>query len=205
MKRFGVLAVVVAGICLIPATAASASTGFFPYSNPSTPASPSYTGITCKIDFSSIAEGTPLTSVSGCGVTVTFSVTMYKENPGSQYIPTTWGSPGNVEPGSPDVLFASASTVTMTYHTPGPSGAGRRTVGVEVGGGLFNSTDNFTATFNGAGGPDGTVYASSTPDFGTLNGDAKLLAARTKTIPKVTSLTISDSGCCGFAIGSIRV
>jgi hypothetical protein len=196
--RIGAAVLAVAGLCLVPATAASASGGFFPYSAPGTPALPSYTGISCAIDLSGIPDGTPVTSVTGCGVTVSFSVTMYKVSIGNGW--ATWGSPPDTESGSIAVLRTFAlSSVTLTYHTPGPVGAGRRTVGVEAEGDAF-VTENFTATFTGSAGTDGTITRDIDGFFG-----ARLLGARTKTIAKVQSLTITNNSGDDFAIGEIRV
>jgi hypothetical protein len=196
--RIGAAVLAVAGLCLVPAAAASASSGFFPYSAPGTPALPSYTGSSCPIDLSGIPDGTPVTSVTGCGVTVTFSVTMTKLTVGSTW--ATWGSPPDTESSAPAVLVAFGSTsVTLTYHTLKPAGAGRRTVGVEAEPTLFQ-TDNFTATFTGSAGTDGTITRDIDGFFG-----ARLLGARTKSIPKVQSLTITDNSFDDFAIAEIRV
>jgi hypothetical protein len=207
----GACALLIAGVIVQP-VAAGASTGFFPYSQPGTPASPSYTGITCAIDFSSIPDYTELTSVSGCGVTVTFSVPMLKESVPNAW--NQWGSPPNTEGNSPAILWTeSASSVTLTYRTPGPAGAGRRTVGVEVDEDWYG-TEDFTATFTGSSGTDGTISRTVTAPgapVGNATDGALLFAARTKSpLPKVTSLTITGSNNSSgfgddFAIAQIRV
>jgi hypothetical protein len=231
MKRFrlGALALLTAGLAIPLAAPAGASGGtFFPYSQPGTPASPSYTGISCVIDFSSVPDYSTVTSVTSatCGVTVVFSVPMIKFSVPDTWL--VWGSGPNVESSTPAVLYSwtGVDSVTMTYYKAGRplSPAGRRTVGVEV---MQNwsafsgsaSTEDFTATFTGAGGgTDGVVSRTVSSELQPITDpshSALLFGARTKTIPKVASLTItgsnnSDIGVYSgadnsFAVAQIRV
>ena len=150
-----------------------------------------YTTHTCVIDFSGLPDFTQVTSVSGCGVTVTFSVPMEKRSvPGSW---GTWGSPPDTEGATPAVLYTQGATdVTLTYSNS------NRLVGVEAEPNLFQ-VESFTATFrNRAGATVGTINRDADGNAG-----AKLFAGQTS--QKVKSLEITDLAGDDFAIAQIRV
>lgn len=186
---------------------AGASDTFFPFSQPGTSSSSGYTGNTCAIDLSSIPDGTTgIRSVTGCGVTVTFSVPMAKSSVPAN--PCCWGSPPDTESATPNVLYTPAAAVTLVYRTGSPGGAGRRTVGVEAEDNEVG-TWTLTATFSGAlGVVDGSITRNVTSSKDTsVPNDALLFAARTKNVSKVRSLTISSNepDGLGLFIAQIRV
>ena len=98
-----------------------------------------YTSKTCVIDLSAIADFTPVSSVSGCGVTVTFSSTMEKRSVPNSW--ATWGSPPDTESATPNILYsAGATSITLT------SSSKHRRIGVEAEPDLFQ-VETTVATF----------------------------------------------------------
>jgi len=164
---------------------------FKPYATPVA----DYVNKTCNIDLSSIADGTTLTSVSGCGVTVTFSVPMEKLSVPDSW--ATWGSPPNTESATPNVLYTDGATdVVLTYSNT------NRRVGVEAEPDLFQ-VDTMQATFrNAKGKATGVITQDVNGSGGALlfaGKNAKKKAKWSKTV-EVTDLSGDD-----FAIAHIRV
>jgi hypothetical protein len=153
-----------------------------------------YVAKTCAIDLSAIPDFTVVSSVTGCGVTVTFSTPMEKRSvPGSW---ATWGSPPDTEGDTPNVLYTGGATdVTLTYSNK------NRRVGVEAEPNPFE-VHPFTATFRNNGGL--TLGVVSRDIDGSAG--ARLLAGdggRPKKHNKTATLEISSD--VDFAIGQIRV
>jgi hypothetical protein len=154
---------------------------------------PAYLTKTCAINFSSIPDFTDVTSVTGCGVRVRFSVPLNKRTvPGSW---ATWASPPFTETATPRVLFTQDETaVTLTFSV--------RSViaGVEV------EPDAGTRTI------DATFRRLSGASLGTISRDidanagARLFAGKVRSGKKparVKTLTIESDD--DFAIARIRV
>ncbi len=185
------------------ATVGAADPVFFPYDDPTTPASPAYTSITCAIDLSSIPDYTVLTSLTGCGATLNFSPAVEKRTVPASWF-SHWGEPPDVEANNVPVLWSNfAESVTMTI-----SNAGRRTVGFEAQPNQYN-TQTMTAVFKDVGGATlGTISKPVTTTVpGDTDGSAALFAARTKGTPKIKSVTVSSGPAelPGFAMGALRV
>src|SRR5262245_6466960 len=162
----------------------------------STPVS-GYTSNTCAIDLSAIADGTTMDSVSGCGVTVFFSVPVVKQTvPGGW---STWGSPPDTESATPYVLTALDQTkLTLRYSVRG------RRFGVEVESNNFD-VFNFTATFRrGDSTKIGSITRAVDGSAGALLFAGLVRSARTK--DRIKTLTIkADPDAGGFAIAQLRV
>jgi hypothetical protein len=152
-----------------------------------------YVNNTCAIDLSAIPDFTSVTSVTGCGVTVTFSTPMEKRTVPDSW--ATWGSPPDTEGASPAILYSAGITdVTLTYSNK------NRRVGVEAEPNPFE-VHTFSATFrNRAGVIRGTISRDIDGNAG-----ARLLAAqvgRTK-VQKIKTLEVASD--VDFAIAQIRV
>jgi hypothetical protein len=154
-----------------------------------------YVSKTCAIDLSAIPDFTVVSSVTGCGVTVSFSSPLEKRSVPNSW--ATWGSPPDTEGNTPNILYTSGATsVTLTYSSKG------RRVGVEVEPNLFQ-VESFTAIFRkGNGNTVGTINRDADGNAG-----AKLLAGATGADPKqyVKSLVITDNSGGDFAIAQLRV
>jgi len=153
-----------------------------------------YTGHTCDIDLSSIPDGTDLTSVSGCGVTVSFSTTMEKTTVGDGW--ATRGSPPATESATPAVLWSLGATdVVVSY-----SSASRR-IGFEAEPDQF-AVEAMQATFSTAKGVEATITRNVNGQGGAL-----LFAGKTPKKAKkfVNQIEISNLAGDDFAIAQLRV
>jgi hypothetical protein len=153
-----------------------------------------YVDNTCDIDLSSIPDFTTLTSVTGCGVTVSFSTTMEKLSVPNSW--STWGSPPQTESASPNILWSDGATdVVVTY-----SSASRR-IGFEVEPDIFQA-ETINATFTAVNGTSATIAR-------TPNGSAGALLYALKTPKKakkhVNKIEVVDTAGDDFAIAQIRV
>jgi hypothetical protein len=155
-----------------------------------------YVSKTCAIDLSAIPDFTVVNSVTGCGVTVSFSIPMEKRSVPNSW--ATWGSPPDTEGNTPNILYTAGGTsVTLTYSSKG------RRVGVEVEPNQFQ-VESFTAIFRkGNGNTVGTINRADVDG----NAGAKLLAGATGAEAKqyVKSLVITDNSGDDFSIAQIRV
>ena len=154
---------------------------------------PAYLTKTCAINFSAIPDNTDLTSVTGCGLKVRFSVPLEKRTVPDSW--ATWGSPPFTETATPRVLWTQAElAVTLTFSV-------RTTIaGVEV------EPNSGTRTI------DATFRRLSGASLGTISRDvssnaaARLFAGKVRSVKKaarVKTLTIESDG--DFAIARIRV
>jgi hypothetical protein len=154
-----------------------------------------YTTQTCVIDFSGLADGTLVDSVSGCGITVSFSVTMEKATvPGGGW--ATWAAPPYTETATPAVLTTgSKSKVLLTYSKTG------RRVGVEAEPDF--SLCPFTSVFKTkSGSKAGKIQRDA-----DWNAGARLFAGQTgsKKANWVKTLKLTCGSGDDFAIAEIRV
>ena len=147
-----------------------------------------YTGGTCVIDLSAIADFTELEEVSGCGVTVNLGEPMVKRSvPGSW---ATWGSPPFTETATPHVLRTHGpTTYNLTYS------AKSKITGLEAEPSPFALWEISVSFLNAKGEVKGTITR-------TLDGEggARLFAARTRGVKTVTITSGAD-----FAIAQLRV
>jgi len=151
-----------------------------------------YVDHTCAIDLSSIADDSTVTSVTGCGVTVSFSVPMVKLSVPDSW--ATWGAPPATESDTPNVLYTDGATdVVLTY-----SSSSRR-IGAEVEPDLF---EQINATFTAVNGQQATISRSPNGQNGAL-----LYALKTPKKGKkhVNSIEFTDLAGDDFAIAQIRV
>ena len=154
---------------------------------------PAYLSKTCAINFTSIPDMTDVTSVTGCGVRVRFSVPLEKRTVPDTW--ATWASPPFTETATPRVLWTQAElAVTLTFSV--------RSViaGVEI------EPDSGIHTINA------TFRRLSGASLGTISRDvnsnagARLFAGKVRSDKKakrVKTLTIESDG--DFAIARIRV
>jgi hypothetical protein len=153
----------------------------------------SYVTNTCVIDLSAIPDFTSVTSVSGCGVTVTFSTPMEKRTVGASW--TTWGSPPYTEGATPYILYsAGATSVTLTYSSKS------RRIGFEAEPNPFE-IHKFVADFRkGSGAAIGSISRKIDGNAG-----ARLLAGVTGLAKKQWVKSIDLSSDVDFAIAQLRV
>jgi hypothetical protein len=152
-----------------------------------------YVSKTCAIDLSAIPDFTLVSSVSGCGVTVTFSSVMEKRSVPSSW--ATWGSPPDTEGASPNVLYSSGATdVTLTYSNK------NRRVGVEAEPNPFE-VHSFTATFRNR---NGIIRGTVSRDIDG-SGGARLLAGDGGKLKANKTKTLEIASDVDFAIAQIRV
>ena len=147
-----------------------------------------YLSGTTEITFSG-ADNTSMSSITGGGLTVSFSSNMLVEN-----VPTgwmTWGAPPQTEGASPVTLWTNGpSTMTLTLATA------EETFGFELEPDVFG-VDPVSATFyNGA-----TVLDTISLNVNG-NGGALLFGLASST--PITSVTISDGNFDDFAIAAVR-
>jgi len=147
-----------------------------------------YVNCTTEIVFSG-TDNTSMSSITGGGLTVSFSGNMLVEN-----VPTgwmTWGSAPQTEGSSPVTLWTGGpTTVTLTL------GTAESTFGFELEPDTF-SIDPVSATFyNGA-------TALDTINLNVNGNSGALLFALTSSTP-ITSVTISDGNSNDFAIAAVR-
>ena len=154
-----------------------------------------YVNKTCNIDLSSIPDETTVTSVSGCGVTVSFSVPMVKLSVPDSW--ATWGSPPATESATPNVLYTDgASDVVLTYSNT------NRRIGVEAEPNALE-VETIQATFRNAKGKATGVITND------VNGDAGALLFAGKNAKKKakwsTTLEVTDLSGGDFGIAELRV
>ena len=188
------LTAAVAVTTIAPGTAANASaspSSILTFQNVWTNPGPNYLNNTCVFDLSMIADFAPVTTLTQCGITATFSTTMEKRSVQS----ATWGvwnpNPNQVETPSPDVLYSlGAHAVQISFSSP------RRIAGYEI------QPSAGTQSFKGG------YYDASGVEMGQINqtlmaGKARLVAAKSLPSPQVSMLWISSGG--DFAIARLRV
>jgi hypothetical protein len=152
-----------------------------------------YVSKTCVIDLSAIADGTSLTSVSGCGVTVSFSSPMTKYSVPATW--ATWGSPPDTESASPNVLWSEfATSITLTTSNK------NRRIGIEAEPNPF-SVHTMSATFRKG---NGNAIGSVTRDVDG-SGGARLFAGKVGTPKKQWIKYVDVASDVDFAIAQIRV
>jgi hypothetical protein len=152
-----------------------------------------YTNRSCDIGLSSIADGTTLSSVTGCSTTVTLSQSWIKVSVPNFW--QTWGSPPKTESATPNGLWSNGQfTATVDF--------GKK---VHIGG-FEVEPDNFaveTIQVDFYRGPDGTGKLvgsiSRRPD-----GQAGALLYGAKARHGFSSAVISDASG-DFAIAQVRV
>src|SRR6478735_3207438 len=100
------------GTDIAPANPSARSDGFRPFDRPTM----RYTSHSCDIDLSSIPDHRQLSSVTGCGVTVTLSGTWEKRSVPNTW--KTWNCPRATESCTPNVLDSHQAIVTVDFgHT----------------------------------------------------------------------------------------
>jgi hypothetical protein len=154
-----------------------------------------YTKKSCDIDLSSIADGTPVTTVTGCKTTVTLSATWSKQSvPNGGW--ASWGSPPDTESATPNVLWSQGQAVaTVDFGTKVKTG------GFEVEPDQFaveTTTVEFYSGANGTGKLVGTVTRDPNGSAGALlfGGTAK---------KGFKSAVITNTVGDDFSIAQIRV
>lgn len=153
----------------------------------------SYVSNTCVIDLSAIPDFTVLNSVSGCGVTVSFSTPLEKRSVPASW--GTWGSPPYTETATPNILYsAGATSVTLTYSSKS------RRIGFEAEPNPFE-IHKFVADFRKG---NGAAIGSVSRKIDGTSG-ARLLAGVTGLEKKQWVKSIDLSSDVDFAIGQLRV
>ncbi len=152
-----------------------------------------YTGKSCNVDLSSIADGSTLNSVTGCSTTITLSQSWIKVSVPNFW--ATWGSPPDTESATPNGLWSNGQlTATVDF--------GKK---VKVGG-FEVEPDNFAVEtiqvdfYAGANGT-GKLVGSISRD---PNGSAGALLYGAKAKKGFKSAVISDASG-DFAIAQVRV
>jgi hypothetical protein len=154
-----------------------------------------YTSKTCVISLNAITDLDVVNSVTGCGVTVHFSVPMQKRTVPGDW--AAWGTPPNVETATPRVLWTQSGVtqVVLTYS------ATKRIIGVEADP-ESGSLQTIDATFRRLSGSKiGTISRA-------INGftDARLFAGKVKSTKKSARVkTLTLSSVDDFAIARIRI
>ena len=157
----------------------------------SNPGDGTYLADTCKIDaWHALPLFSSVTSVTGCGVTVTFSSAMSKRGP----VPSgwaTWSSPPFSETATPHVLFSlGAPAVSMSFSVP------LSIYGYEAEPNLF-AVSTMTATYNpGAHGVISRAVAGM--------AGARLFAGQSSDV-LFSGVAFSNPAGGGFGIAQIRV
>ncbi len=147
-----------------------------------------YVGHTCKFDLSGIADGTTVTSLDQCGITVTFSPAVVKASVPNSW--GTWGSPPDTETATPDILTTNgADSVTISFSAP------VRLSGTEAEPDPFEYHVIQASFYRPSGGLKTSVARNITGDAG-----ARLLAMKTKNIGSIVLSSDTD-----FAFANLRV
>lgn len=147
-----------------------------------------YVGHTCKFDLSGIADGTTVTSLDQCGITVTFSPSVIKASVPNSW--GTWGSPPDTETATPDILTTNgADSVTISFSAP------VRLSGAEAEPDPFEYHVIQASFYRPSGGMKTSVARNITGD-----GGARLLAMKTKNIGSIVLSSDTD-----FAFANLRV
>ena len=148
-----------------------------------------YPSGTCVIDLSALADFTQVSSLTGCGQTITVSPTAMKLSVSSSW--ATWGSSPYTESAYPNVLYTQGATSLKLSFSSRVGVAG---VEAEPNPGDVHA---MTAVFKRGSKTLGTV----TRDINGASG-ARILGGRMKK-PKIKSIKISSD--VDFAIAKIRV
>jgi len=153
-----------------------------------------YTSKSCDIDLSSLADFTPVNSVTDCGTTVSLSSTFEKRSVPNSW--ASWGSPPDTETDTPNILYsAGATSATVNFGKTVKWG------GFEYEPDLFQ-VETVTVTFykgaNGTGKVRGTITRDVDGSFG-----ARLFGGHSRRGWK--SATISNNAGDDFAIAQVRV
>lgn len=168
----------------------TASKKFKAYDDPTS----KYTGKSCNIDLSSLADFTPVDSVSGCKTTVSLSSTFEKRS-----VPNSWGSwssPPNSESATPNLLYSvGATTATIDFGTKVKTG------GFEYEPDLFQ-VETVTVEFHKGANGTGAIVGTITRDVDGSSG-ARLFGATAKKGFK--SAVVSNNSGDDFGIAQIRV
>jgi hypothetical protein len=149
----------------------------------------------CDIDLSSIADFTTLSSVSGCGTTITLSATWSKQSvPNGGW--ASWGSPPDTETATPNVLWSQGQSIATVDF-----GKKVKWGGFEVEPDQFAVETTMVEFHKGANGT-GAVVGTVTRDPNGQSG-ALLFAGHAKKGFKsaVITNTVGDD----FSIAQIRV
>jgi hypothetical protein len=149
---------------------------------------------TCDIDLSSIPDGTTLSSVTGCGQTVTLSGSWIKVSVPNFW--ATWGCPPDTETCTPNGLWSNGQfSATLDFSK------GSKWGGFELEPDAFQ-VDTVQVDFHAGAGGTGKVVGSITRQPNGSNG-ALLFGGHGKKAWK--SIVITDQSSDDFAIAQIRV
>lgn len=150
-----------------------------------------YLASTTKIDISSIPNGTLLNSITDGVQTVTFATQVQKLSvPSGGW--ATWSSPPQSESATPDVLFTSAESQTLTLSVPAS------TFGFELETNFGGTTPVIADFYSG-----NTLVGTITRDVNFYEG--ALLFAGTTCGPCIDKVVITSvPEALGFAIAQVR-
>ena len=166
-----------------------ASPAFGQFSAISTPTA-GYTGSTILIPITGANFG-EITSLTDGTQTLTFSGNVSRRTvPGGGW--GTWASPPFTESGTPRVVYADATSLTITLSLP------RKTFGFEVEPNLPGPYD-ISVDFRNGGTSLGTVTQSISGASG-----ARLAAASSSTTPITSVVITAPGGANGFAMAQFR-
>lgn len=153
-----------------------------------------YTSRSCDIDLSAIADFTPVSSVTGCGTTVTLSSTFEKRSVPNSW--ASWGSPPDTESATPNLLYSvGATTATVDF------GKRVKTGGFEYEPDLFQ-VETVTVEFHRGADGTGPIVGTITRDVDGSSG-ARLFGGHRRHGFK--SAVVSNSAGDDFGIAQIRV
>lgn len=147
-----------------------------------------YVGHTCKFDLSGIPDGTTVSSLDQCGITVTFTPSVVKASVPNSW--SSWGSPPDTETATPDILTTNgADSVTISFSAP------VRLSGAEAEPDPFEYHVIQASFYRPSGGLKTSVARNITGQAG-----ARLLAMKTKNIGSIVLSSDTD-----FAFANLRV
>lgn len=155
-----------------------------------------YVNNSCLVDLSGIADFTVVDTITDdtYGVTVTVTPAAEKRSVPSSW--ATWGSPPDTETATPHLLYATGTTLTLSFSEKVKVG------GVEIEPDPF-AVHSFTVDFYEGADGTGKKRASITRDDVSGEAGAKLFGAK---VPrKFSSLVITSNDGVGFAVAQIRV
>jgi hypothetical protein len=153
-----------------------------------------YTSKSCAIDLSALADFTPVTSVKGCGTTVSLSSSFEKRSVPNSW--ASWGSPPDTETDTPNILYsAGATTATVDF------GKRVKTGGFELEPNLFQ-VETVTVEFHKGPNGTGAIRGTITRD---VNGDHGALLFGAHARKGFKSAVITDTAGDDFSIAQIRV
>lgn len=180
-----------AGTHIAPAKGANPnSKKFKPFAQPVA----KYTGKSCAIDLSSIPDFTALSSVTGCGTTVSLSGTWEKRSVPNSW--ASWGSPPATESATPNILYSAG-------QTSGTVDFGKK---VKVGGFELEPDQFLVETFqvDFYAGPNGTGKLRGSITL-QPNGQSGALLYGAKSKKGFQSAVITTDSGDDFAIAQVRV